>query len=340
MRLLLTGATGFVGRNYLLTSIRTSRYAQIILPVRSIEKLRAQFLGDGFDSIPANILPIESSAQNWGLSSNEIRSRLEAEPLEVVHCSGVNFASSEEAYASVNIEGAKRLLEAIPKESSVLILSSQAAAGPCPVGVESRTEEMGESPITWYGRSKRQMELAVIEKRDIRSCILRPPMILGPRDTATLPLFKMGRSLVRFKPGRAPKWFSFISVSDLCQAMFAALDRSDRWIERGRIFNVASDQVFSDATLIETAGRVMGTSGLTLPIPVVAIRGLATAMDRIPFLREKIPSLSIDRVRDMGPDRWVCSSRKFQSTFDWRAVQSLENTLLETLRWYQKSGQL
>ena len=54
--------------------------------------------------------------------------------------------------------------------------------------------------------------------------ILRPPMILGPRDTATLPLFRMARGAIRIKPGLRTKSYSFIAVEDLVAAIFLALE--------------------------------------------------------------------------------------------------------------------
>ena len=62
MKLLMTGATGFVGRNLLLELLRKQIYETIYLPVRSEAKLKDQLKAEGFDSLPAELylLPMEA----------------------------------------------------------------------------------------------------------------------------------------------------------------------------------------------------------------------------------------------------------------------------------------
>ena len=47
MELLITGSTGFVGRNLLLRVSQDARWRRIVLPVRDPAKLRAQLEGEG-----------------------------------------------------------------------------------------------------------------------------------------------------------------------------------------------------------------------------------------------------------------------------------------------------
>ena len=59
--LLVTGATGFVGRNLLLREI--SQGTQILAPVRDAKKLRTQLEIEGFD--PATVTPLDPEPENW-----------------------------------------------------------------------------------------------------------------------------------------------------------------------------------------------------------------------------------------------------------------------------------
>ena len=79
--------------------------------------------------------------------------------------------------------------------------------------------------------------------------ILRPPMILGPRDTATLPLFRMARGALRIKPGLRAKSYSFIAVDDLVTAIFLALESAPF----PQASYVASAQSMTDWQLIAAA---------------------------------------------------------------------------------------
>ena len=60
--LLITGATGFVGRNLVLREI--ARGTQILAPVRSAEKLRAQLESEGVD--PGSVTALDVDPAQWG----------------------------------------------------------------------------------------------------------------------------------------------------------------------------------------------------------------------------------------------------------------------------------
>jgi nucleoside-diphosphate-sugar epimerase len=63
-----------------------------------------------------------------------------------------------------------------------------------------------DAPITLYGESKLALERAIrANNADLPLTILRPPMVLGARDNATLPLFKMASGFLRVKPGLRKK---------------------------------------------------------------------------------------------------------------------------------------
>ena len=107
-----------------------------------------------------------------------------------------------------------------------MVISSQSAGGPTPAGKRARTEADSDAPITWYGESKLDMERSIRREFPNRPItILRPPMILGPRDSATLPLFRMATGRIRIKPGLRSKSYSFVAVDDLVAAIFLALEQ-------------------------------------------------------------------------------------------------------------------
>ena len=331
MRLLLTGATGFVGRNVLLQAIRDGRYAEIVVPVRSIEKLRQQFLGDGFDGVPALVKPLLACGPEWtfrGMSSFE----------HVVHSAGLLFGDNPRDYTRGNVDSTLSLLATLEGDPRIVILSSQAASGPC-AGEEEKTETDPDVPVTWYGKSKLEMERRVrAEHPSRRVLFLRPPVVLGPRDTATLPLFQLASSPVRVKPGLGPKQYSFIGVADLSRAIFAALDASDWSDVSQRTFFVAACRPMSDRELMDGAGG--GGPALTIPIPLGLVRAVSEIIDRVPAWRRRVPSLTRDRVKEIFPDRWVVSPKAFESRFHWKATDDLPTVLKATREWYVRTGKL
>lgn len=335
MKLLLTGATGFVGRNILLREMLENRYDEVWVPVRSREKLEEQFRGDGFAGIPSKVRAVVGSAANWKL---EGAPRFE----HVIHSAGVLFADKRDVYFETNVEGTLGLLRSLQKPDRLVVLSSQAASGPCLVAGGSKSENDADEPITWYGQSKLEMEKRLAELfSDWNYLCLRPPMIFGPRDQATLPLFKMVRRPLFFKAGFKPKYYSYISVFDLVSAIYSALEESADWSGFGkRHFFIASDTPVSDRELIQLAAQASNRKGVFVNVPQAILWGVSRLVSSVPTWRASLPSLSADRAKEIWPDRWVVSSRAFQDRFRWKAREELPQTIQKTREWYLKTGQL
>jgi nucleoside-diphosphate-sugar epimerase len=323
MRLFLTGATGFVGLNLLLEALRGGRYEEIVAAVRDPAKLRRQLAPEG----------VAESAKIRCLGWSD---PIPADIDHAVHCAGVLFARDRHAYFRVNVDDTLRILGALETSAKVVVLSSQAAGGPTPAGQSSRTAADPDAPITWYGESKLAMEKAVREARP--GCvILRPPMILGPRDRATLPLFRMAAGAFRLKPGLAPKTYSWIAVRDLVRGILAALgDQGDA----AAPLAACAPESITDTELIETTASVLGRRGRTLAMPHLVVRGLSSVVDAIPPLRSATPSLTRDRARDIFADRWVVDGSEFRVRFAPAPFASLRETLAETAEWYARAGLL
>jgi nucleoside-diphosphate-sugar epimerase len=269
-------------------------------------------------------IPLDPEPGNWG------------SPTHAVLAAGVLFARSQEEYFSVNVDWTLRVLRALPSDCQVVILSSQSAGGPTPAGRPSRAETDEDCPITWYGESKLKMERSAAREfpdRDIT--ILRPPMILGARDSATLPLFKMARSPLRTKPGLRSKTFSFLAVDDVVEAIFTAFACGG-----SGPFYIASDRQVSDSELIASAALAAGGRGLTVRVPQPLVRVMAAIVDAVPSWRAATPSLTRDRAREIWPDRWVVDPAAFRAATGWSAKIGLGEALSQACAHYRASGLL
>lgn len=320
--LLVTGATGFVGRNLLLREI--SQGTQILAPVRDAKKLRAQLEIEGFD--PATVTPLDPEPENWPSGIHPTHALLSA---------GVLFARNRDEYFATNVDWTLRILEALPESARVVVLSSQSAGGPTPHGRAARTESDADTPLTWYGKSKLALERALQSQKNRRICILRPPMILGARDTATLPLFKMALGLIRTKPGLRRKEFSFLSVDDVIEAVQSAWN-----FESPGPHYISAHRTITDWELIDTAARAAGGKGVTLPIPIAVVKAMSLLVDSIPSLRRSAPSLTRDRAKEIWADRWVVDSTAFRRATGWQSRQDLAEALNGAFRHYVREGHL
>jgi len=320
--LLVTGATGFVGRNLLLREI--SQGTQILAPVRDAKKLRAQLEIEGFD--PESVTPLDPEPENWPSGIHPTHALLSA---------GVLFARHRDEYFATNVDWTLRILEALPESARVVVLSSQSAGGPTPHGRAARTESDADTPLTWYGKSKLALERALQSQKNRRICILRPPMILGARDTATLPLFKMALGLIRTKPGLRRKEFSFLSVDDVVEAVQSAWS-----FESPGPHYISAHRTITDWELIDTAARAAGGKGVTLPIPIAVVKAMSLLVDSIPSLRRSAPSLTRDRAKEIWADRWVVDSTAFRRATGWQSRQDLAEALNGAFRHYVREGHL
>ncbi len=335
MKLLLTGSTGFVGRNLLLELLKKKKYSTIYLPVRKEQKLKEQLKEEGIETLPGEIQLLPREAPDWDFSDVQ-------DVDHVVHSAGVLPGNSLADYTRTNTQGTLNLMRTLVGAKKIIVLSSQAASGPCLAGQNLKSERDPDNPVTWYGISKLEMEKQLENEFPQSNFVcLRPPMILGPRDTATLPLFKMAQAPFQFKPGFSQKQYSFVAVQDLVSAIFKALALPVDFRNCAlRKFFVASEKTITDIELISTATQVMNKKSRLLKIPQPMIWGISQVVGNIPALRKAIPNLSKDRAKEIWPDKWVISAKSFEEQFDWKAQMTLQSSLKETLDWYVKTGQM
>ena len=312
-----------LGGNILLRAL--SEGTEVLTAVRNADKLLQQLRFEKKN--PQKIQLLSALPDRWPRIS----------PRCAILGGGVLFERNRSDYFCTNVDWTLATLRALPPECRTVVISSQSAGGPTPDGRAARSEEDPDAPITWYGESKLAMERAIRREFPNRPIsILRPPMILGPRDMATLPLFRMARGALRIKPGLRTKSYSFIAVDDLVTAIFLALESEPC----PQASYVASAQSITDWQLIAAAAAACHARGVTVPVPHLVVRMLSAFVDTVPSLRAKAPSLTRDRAREIWPHRWVVDGSKFARLTGWRASTTLSEALQAAQSYYVREGKL
>ncbi len=219
MRIFLTGATGFVGRNYLEWVLRHHPDCQITCLVRDPQKAAAQW--------PQSPRQIRWLAGDL-LQPDTYQADLQEAELVVHAAALVSLRNGPEFYTQ-NTEATRQLLGVLSESNALqrLVFVGSISAIDRPPGLPAQgplTDTSPPHPNTDYGRSKWQAEEA-IRARGLPYVILRPAYIYGPHPRANSSMDKLirhvqaGAHYTRYPfPGRA----SAIYAEDLAQMLWLA----------------------------------------------------------------------------------------------------------------------
>lgn len=324
MRILLTGASGFIGKR--LVPVLRSRGWQLRLLLRNPGKMKEVACAET-ELFPGDLeTPACFSTALEGVDA-------------VIHLAGlVTSWRSQELYR-VNGEGTRALAQAATAirggPPRFLYISSQAAMGPNPPG-RTRVESDLPSPVSEYGRSKREGEIALENLgAALPWTILRPPAVYGPEDRALLPFFQMAARGTAILPARATMRFSLVHVDDLCEGIASAL-ASPRSV--GRSYFLSADEQPSVREVLTMMGESFGRRTRVVSIPGTLVWPLAAMVDVQAWLRRRPSFFSCDKMREMRASEWLCSSQRAAEDFGFRPRISLREGLRQTAAWYKQRG--
>jgi len=338
-RVLVTGASGFVGSNMARTLSAAGHEVTCLVRSTSSHPLLSgvhagTMLGDMTDA-------------------ESLRRAVTGKSL-VYHVAGCLRAVRPSDFYRVNEQGTRNLLQTcaeMPSPPVVVIVSSVTAAGPS-LPDRPRIESDPPAPVSHYGRSKWAGELAAREfARAVPITIVRPPIVLGAADREGLAMFtSVARTGLHFVPGRVPHRFSVIHVDDLAEALALAAERGTRLdaappfknATDGRgIYYVAGDEHPTYADLGLMIGEAVGRSRVRIVrIPLPVIWTVAYGIELGMRIRGKARYLNLDKAREIAAGSWTCSPEKARRELGFRPAASLSERLRQTAAWYRSEGWL
>ncbi len=327
MRIILTGATGFIGSH--MAELLLAQGAEVVCPVRNPARLR------NLEGMPVSVVPADKlrDVLTDSLSFDY-----------VIHLGGATRARDYEGYRQSNVGLTRELLEIFSTEpyrkalKRFVLVSSQAATGPCPDGGVAVNETDPCCPISLYGRSKAEAEqVADRFHHAVPITVVRPPTVFGPRDTDVLGVFKSARfRLAPFIAG-PDRLVSIIYVQDLVEGILAAA-RAPEAV--GQTYFLANPEPVIWRQFALDVARLMGYRAIALPVPAAAMKLVAYAGDVVGKLRGSVPLFRSEKFEEMRQLAWVCSSEKAFKDLGWRPRFSLEEAIGITAQWYADNGWL
>lgn len=325
MKILVTGSTGFVGSH--LVDQLVSEGHEVFSLVRNLNKAR-EFEVKG-ELINGSLNPSEKN--EW---VDQLPSDLEA----VVHTAGIVHATDTDDFYKVNTHSTNQLgidLAVRYKNLKFILISSLAAAGPSSSLIN---EEALENPISEYGKSKLAAEKIVIDHfpKAWLKTIIRPPMVIGPRDPAVLDVFKMVKS--GFVPGvglkSSLKTYSFVCVFDLINTISLSLKDENKKTEV--YFSSFPKEVRFEQLLESISTQLKSRKPFIIPLPTSLVKLTSKIL---PYIAPEA-RLTTDKLKEITPSAWICSSSKSVLNLGQTYIWDLHKTIEVTLKDYRSRGWL
>lgn len=303
MRIALTGATGFVGRP--VTKLLIEGGHEVSVLARNPDLLED---AEGLRVVTGDLFNKTALAE------------LVSDADTVLHLAGAIKARGREGFFAINRDGTANLIAAAAKASvkRFVHVSSLAAREP---------------QLSAYGASKIAAEQAVAAPAaEMKALIVRPPVVYGPGDQATLPLLRELMRPVAIIPGHSSQRFSLIHVDDLAAVLCAAVENERTGLVE--VDDLSGGHGWDD--LLAITRHIFGTpkNSIFLPFGFASLAGMAA--DAWAAVSGHAQMISQGKMRELYHPDWVVTGENWQRPNPIVLSQGLPSTI----RWYQEQGKL
>ncbi|HEY9772852.1 MAG TPA: NAD-dependent epimerase/dehydratase family protein [Planktothrix sp.] len=329
-RLLITGATGLIGRTVTERLMKDDRY-QIKVQVRNPTHARAA-VGNVIDLTKVQM----EEADFTRVGDREMRLLTKNMNL-IVHAAGLVHQSNApyQEYEVINVRATQLLAEAAANNNvhTLVFLSSSAVYGPGPF--DKADEKAALKGVTPYAVSKMACEQYLMKFGGVpRVIILRPSMVFGEGDRGNLLSLMKSIKEGKYKHiGEAAAGKSVIYSRDVAQAIELCLTRIPEGVH---IFNLANPEPVTIKTLTEEIAGALGMPKKLASVPEGLFRMGVKAAGI--FMQEKAP-ISIEQVDKLTTNTTV-SVNKFIGATSFQPEYPLATALKAEIDWAKSNNLL
>jgi UDP-glucose 4-epimerase len=193
------------------------------------------------------------------------------------------------------------------------------------------------SPVTSYGKARREAEKIVLDarQRGLASTVLRLPMVYGPGCKGNLP--RMIQAIARGLFPPLPEIGNKRSMVDVRDVVKAALLVADNPVATGKIYVVTDGQAYTTRQMYKWICAEVGRPVPRWTIPISLLRFAAYAGDMIGRLRGRRFFLDTVALDKLTSSAWY-SSDKISRELNYRPAHTLMSSMHEIVAEVQKPG--
>lgn len=270
--ILVTGGTGFVGRNLIRKLLEENRSIRCLVrdprKAEDLKKAGCELVRGDVTDLPSVIDAVSPDVDT------------------VIHLVGVLVESREVKFRDVHVEATRNIVAACRGKGvkRYLHISALGARG---------------NAAAEYHRTKWEAE-EVVRGSGLAYTIFRPSVIFGKEDKFTNVLARAIRlSPVIIVPGDGRNRMQPVFVNDVASALVKSIDMEEA---RHKVFELGGPMAYTFDAIIDEVARVLGRKRLKIHVPMYLMRLNAALLETVlpaPFItRDALLMLEEDNVTD------------------------------------------
>ena len=326
MKILITGATGFIGSHMAEHAVRQGHDTwAAIRPTSDRSNLQAP----GLRHIVLNLEDVEL-----------LTTQLEAHRIHhgtwdvVIHCAGATKCRHAHEFDQTNYGATRHLVDTLMRLDMVprqfIFISTLGIYGPLheQAPYPPFTEADTPCPNTLYGKSKYKAEEYLKGIASLPYVIFRPTGVYGPRDRDYQLLVRSIRAHIDLSLGHRPQQVTFLYVKDLVEAVFLAIKKG---VQR-RSYLITDGNTYSSSDFTRAVRAALGNPfTLRLTIPLWLGRVAAHITDMAGRLCGRTFTFNSDKFSILAQRNWQCDITPLTEELGYHPHYDLEAGIAETL---------
>jgi nucleoside-diphosphate-sugar epimerase len=328
MKILVTGATGFIGGHLIEELVNRNHQIRVIIRDKKKSEL---YYGKSIETCIADVT--DPSSLNSLMEGVEI----------VFHLASIinSKIESYDVYFKTNSLGTLNLLKAVKLSSAKIkrfvFSSSVGVFGP--LQSIPANEETKCNPLNYYEKSKYEAEEIVRDtgkRLNVPVSIIRPSWVYGPSDTRTFKLFRSINNRRFFIIGDGKTLIHPVYVKDVVQGLIRCAFEKNA---TNKTYIIAGNKAIMLQSLVEIIAKHLNRKIPRIRFPSWAAKKIAIGFEKIYGPFQKIPPISQRRLAFFSKNQAFDIS-KAKSEIGYQPEVDLDDGIMQTVKWYRGNNWL